>query len=827
MVICDMTRTLGRHCRTCRPYISLCFIILPCFAAQSNGAVTVSATTVEQWDVLELTLTGPSAGNPFVDVQLSAEFSNGDRVLRPDGFHDGDGTYRIRFMPDAQGEWSYETRSNAPELDGLRGSFTCSAPSESNHGPVRVRDTWYLGYADGTPYFQVGTTCYAWAHQGDAMEEQTLRTLRESPFNKLRMCVFPKDYVYNKNEPPLYPFEGKPLRDWDLTRPSPAFWRHFEHRVEQLRDMGIEADIILFHPYDRWGYQSMDAASDDRYLRYTVARLAAYRNVWWSFANEFDFMKDKTEADWDRFFQIVQAADPYQHLRGIHNGAKWYDHTKPWVTHCSIQSSNFAAMPEWRDKYRKPILIDECRYEGDVPQGWGNLTAEQMARYFWLGTMGGCYVGHGETYKHPEDILWWSKGGVLHGQSPARIAFLKQIMSQAPAFEELVPQGGLPKGVMGLAKDGEHYLYHFQAAADLPVSLPGDQPYKLDGIDAWEMTVTSLGHAGPGEVHLSAPKGDYVLRLSAYAPGEPRRPEAHATCEPAEGVAPLAVKFAANQGFAYSWDFGDGATSTERAPEHTYQAPGLYLAALTVTDAGGLSATSHLRVTVDDTSVGPLVQVGFVDADRPASTTHGEIARDADGAYEFADGEPWRWLSVGDGPMQSLEGLRTVTIVGWAKPSSMTVGSGGNRIIFNLNYNRSGFDLVHLADGRLRLSVNEWPDGVRNDSSPGKLAVGEWTFFAVTYDATLTRDNVRWYFGDDQTPAELDRTTTYAAGATGADSGPVTVGNYNETLHSAGLDRQFRGSLRAVQVFGSRLARRGILPVDELQRIQRETSPGR
>ena len=32
----------------------------------------------------------------------------------------------------------------------------------------------------------------------------------------------------------------------------------------------------------------------------------AYRNVWWSLANEYDLMRTKTMADWDRFFRIVQ-----------------------------------------------------------------------------------------------------------------------------------------------------------------------------------------------------------------------------------------------------------------------------------------------------------------------------------------------------------------------------------------------------------------------------------------------------------------------------------------------------------------------------------------
>src|SRR5262245_60525722 len=96
------------------------------------------------------------------------------------------------------------------------------------------------------------------------------------------MCVFPKRYTYNQNEPLLYPFAGAPLRAWDFTRFNPPFFRHLEKRVGQLRDLGIEANLILFHPYDKghWGFDRMEPAADDRYLRYLIARLAAYRNVW-------------------------------------------------------------------------------------------------------------------------------------------------------------------------------------------------------------------------------------------------------------------------------------------------------------------------------------------------------------------------------------------------------------------------------------------------------------------------------------------------------------------------------------------------------------------
>ena len=250
------------------------------------------AADVEQWGTFEVALKGPADGNPFVDVQLSAAFTQGETKLTAAGFYDGDGTYRVRFMPPTQGEWAYTTASNRAELNAKTGKLTVGKPAPGNRGPVRVRNTYHFAHADGTPHCSVGTTCYAWTHQGETLEEQTLATLKKSPFNKIRMCVFPKWYAFNKTEPALYPFEGKAPNKWDFERFNPAFFRHLEKRIGQLRDLGIEADLILFHPYDvgHWGFDRMPAAVDDRYLKYVVARLSAYRNVWWSLANEFDFM---------------------------------------------------------------------------------------------------------------------------------------------------------------------------------------------------------------------------------------------------------------------------------------------------------------------------------------------------------------------------------------------------------------------------------------------------------------------------------------------------------------------------------------------------------
>lgn len=483
----------------------------------------VQLAQVEQWDIFEVVLQGPRNDNPFVDVELSAEFRYNHRVLSPEGFYDGDGTYRIRLMPDKPGKWAYITHSNVAELDGVVGEFECTPASSSNHGPVDVHNQMHFVYADGTPYHPFGTTCYAWVHQGDAMEEQTLATLAAAPFNKMRMCVFPKDYIYNANEPVYYPYARSADGSQDLTRFDPAFWQHFEERVCQLRDMGIEADIIVFHPYDRWGYARMSAAEDDHYLHYLVARLAAYRNVWWSLANEYDFLLDvKPMERWDHSFQLIQELDPYQHLRSVHNGDTRmnYDHTKPWVTHVCIQNFDVNQVRQWRKLYRKPIVNDECQYEGNIPLPWGNISAQELVHRFWVMVINGGYAGHGETYLHPEDLLWWSKGGVLRGESAPRIGFLRSIVEQLPPGG-LQPMGDMwPWMVVAGASAGDTRIFYFgeNRPAAWAFGLPTGVPYTVELIDTWNMTVERVPGTFQDAAEIPAPNKPYcAVRLQTLA----------------------------------------------------------------------------------------------------------------------------------------------------------------------------------------------------------------------------------------------------------------------------------------------------------------------
>jgi hypothetical protein len=468
-------------------------------------------------------LTGPSSGNPFRDVTLTAIFTLEHRAITIDGFYDGDSTFRIRFMPDTPGAWTYRTSSNAAALNGHTGNFTCVQPRPQEHGPVRVARTHHFEHADGHPFFPFGTTCYAWVHQGAPYEQMTLDTLQQAPFNKLRMCVFPKSYEYNHNEPKFYPFPrpaGTPLSQaGDTTRFDPAFFQHLERCIAQLRELNIQADLILFHPYDRWGYSTMDAETDARYVRYLIARLASYSNIWWSLANEFDLMKAKSTADFTHLLNLVQQADPYQHLRSIHYSKTMYDYGSPAVTHASLQSYDFSSTAEWLSLWNKPICFDEMQYEGDLPRRWGNLSGQEMTRRFWLAIVSGCYATHGETYlNHPDasesedDKIWWSNGGKLSGTSPERIGFLRKLLESTTTTGLVAPAAPYYLNASSLSGNDAKaapaaILYYFDQHQPIRYTfpLPETASYKAELIDPWKMTISAMPGTHRGKATLRLP----------------------------------------------------------------------------------------------------------------------------------------------------------------------------------------------------------------------------------------------------------------------------------------------------------------------------------
>src|SRR4029077_9761222 len=78
-----------------------------------------------------------------------------------------------------------------------------------------------------------------------------------------------------------------------------------------------------------------------------------------------------------------------------------------------------------------------------------------------------------------------------------------------------------------------------------------------------------------------------------------------AEAEPDEGAPPLKVQFTASveeEGggpITYNWDFGDGSSSNDQNPNHTYAKVGEYTATLTVTNQKGNKGTHEIAIFVE------------------------------------------------------------------------------------------------------------------------------------------------------------------------------------------------------------------------------------
>lgn len=463
----------------------------------------VAQNKIQKWDYIELSFKGPSIGNPYIGTSFVGHFTNADKVVNQEGFYDGNGTYIIRFMPEKEGFWTYVTSSNKSELNNQKGSFECIKPALTNHGPVRVSNVYHFKYEDGTFYYPFGTTIYEWPFQDEKTKQETIETLRVNSFNKVRVLAVPpyKDkYINGPDKLTIFPFEGTNKDNWDFSKFNPEYFKNLDKCMIQLKELGIETDLILFRPYDKgkWGFDTAGQEVNRRFTRYMVARYAAFQNIWWSLANENSYIKDMNDADWDDLFQLVQEKDPYNHLRSIHNADIIYDYSKPWVTHVSYQYYNVVKSPIGtailRDIYKKPIVNDEINYEGDIASRWGQLTGEELTYRFWNAIIGGGYATHGESYKASP---WISYGGRLTGSSPSRIGFLRKIVESNPVgFLEPIDHF-FENNMAG--KEGEFYLIYFGKETPkkwdfiLPKKgLAKGSKYKADIIDTWNMTITPV-----------------------------------------------------------------------------------------------------------------------------------------------------------------------------------------------------------------------------------------------------------------------------------------------------------------------------------------------
>ena len=184
-----------------------------------------------------------------------------------------------------------------------------------------------------------------------------------------------------------------------------------------------------------------------------------------------------------------------------------------------------------------------------------------------------------------------------------------------------VPSGG---GSYGLAPPVADFTVSLEPAPPFTVKFTDTSSGQVDSY-SWNFGDSLLGYASPGSdattTHTYAQAGIYTVRLTVTNSGGtdsmvkkiavgqnsvdlvPPNPSAMADADVFSGNAPLEVHFTdasvyyTTSKYYPMWDFGDGTTSLESNPTHTYTQPGTYTVKLAATNLGGTDYDA-LTITV-------------------------------------------------------------------------------------------------------------------------------------------------------------------------------------------------------------------------------------
>jgi PKD repeat protein len=239
---------------------------------------------------------------------------------------------------------------------------------------------------------------------------------------------------------------------------------------------------------------------------------------------------------------------------------------------------------------------------------------------------------------------------------------------------------------------------------------------------------------------------------------------------------------------SYAWDFGDGSTGTGVNPYHTYDTAGTYNVSLTVTDSGGLNATSVTTAMIGDVNK----QAPVANANGPYSGTVNVALPFSSAGSEDSDGSIaiYTW-DFGDGSTESgntvshtytAEGSYTVTLT--VEDNDGLMDSDSTTAVIGVGNLSPTSD----AKGPYSAKVNEVIqfDGSGSQDPDGSIVAYEWNFgdgnvgneqnpvhsytAPGTYNVTLT-------VYDDSGAMDSDSTTvTVIEEDTNSGQDPVSVG---------------------------------------------------
>ncbi|SHO59974.1 DUF4038 domain-containing protein [Algoriphagus zhangzhouensis] len=352
------------------------------------------------------------------------------------GFWDGGDTWKVRFMPDEIGTWTYISNSSDKGNSGLHqieGSFECKASENEldlyQKGPiVHFPGTYQLRHQDGTPFFW--TACTAWNGALKSTQEEWdyyLENRLENSYNTIQL-VTTQWRGSEKNGEGEVAFTGS-----GHIQINPEFFKRIDERIDEANRKGL-----LVSPVILWALPFGDGTeySPGYYLpireavilaKYIVARYQG-NHVLWNLGGDGKYYGD-LEDRWKSIGEQVFGEGKYQGLVTLHpHGLSWVGDTyedEPWYEVYTYQSSHSKAegTVNWinkgpvTDRWSKirplPIINTEPLYE-DIRKD----ASPQDIRNAWYWSVFAAPVA-GLTYGANGIWPWLREGEEIENHGPS------------------------------------------------------------------------------------------------------------------------------------------------------------------------------------------------------------------------------------------------------------------------------------------------------------------------------------------------------------------------------------------------------------------------
>lgn len=265
-------------------------LLFACLIPMFDGSTAADRTAI--WSRYEISCTSQTAyENPLYDLrQFYASLkSPSGRNLQINGFWDGGMEWKIRFMPDEMGTWTYQTvcsdTLNAG-LHGRSGSFECTGNEREHaiyqHGRVtKGTGSYHLAHEDGTPFFWQACTAWNGGLKSTPGEwEHYLEQRASLGYNAIQL-VGTQWRGCDRNSQGEVAFTGS-----GRISLNPGFFQHFDEKMDRVNEHGHVAGLVLLWalPFGEGTELSPGYYLPDReailLARYMVARYGAHHVVW-------------------------------------------------------------------------------------------------------------------------------------------------------------------------------------------------------------------------------------------------------------------------------------------------------------------------------------------------------------------------------------------------------------------------------------------------------------------------------------------------------------------------------------------------------------------